>query len=86
MIITSSDYRIKCEHKNFTLLLSTKKGEFKTAGYFSTLESAIKRVITFRKSKKYPGKEKPEELQSFLNKLKEINELLNSCVDEDMRY
>lgn len=70
MIIEEKDFKIICEHKNYTLYLIKGKKElkedsedkFKVGGYFMNVENALKAVIRFRRDKKYPGKEDSESL------------------------
>lgn len=85
MIIEEKDFKIVFKDLCYTLYLIKSKKEIKEdvkeslkiGGYFTLIDNVIKEIISFRRSKKYPGKEKPEPLVQQLNEIKQIRNKLD---------
>lgn len=85
MIIEEKDFKIIFKDSCYTLYLIKSKKEIKEevneslkiGGYFTVIDNAIKKIISFRLSKKYPGKEKPKLLAQQLNEIKQIRNKLD---------
>jgi hypothetical protein len=90
MIIEEKDFKVIFKDECYTLYLIKSKKEikdsdsdselFKIGGYFTFIDSLIRRIIYFRNSKKYPGKETTELLTDNLNKIIDIRAKLENTL------
>ena len=70
MNIVEKDFKIIANDADYTLYVLKSKKElkedsedtFKVYGHYQLMESALKAAISFRRDKKYPGKESVSEL------------------------
>lgn len=83
MIIKENDFKIIFKDGCYTLYLLKNKKEkkedpddFKIGGYYTTITSLIKKIISFRSSKKYSGKESITNLTKILNQCINIHSQL----------
>ena len=85
MIIEGIDYRIEYNDRSYTIfILKNKKEEgdqFKVFGYYISFSSVLKAVIKFRKSKKYPGNQKPDDIMLSLEEYKSTERCLNTVLN-----
>lgn len=90
MIIEGPDFRIECDDRSYTLFLLKNKKEnkeikdddkFRVAGYYISFISILKAIIKFRKSKKYPGNQKPDDIILSLEEYKSAEKCLNTVLN-----
>ena len=89
IIIKESDFFIKKEPNQFVVyllkgkkeLLENSEDKYKIGGYYYDITCALKSVLAFRKSKKYPGKESFDEsiplLKAFIKRQNNFNIKIN---------
>jgi hypothetical protein len=90
MIIEEADFKIVQDGNSYTLYCLKSKKEletnstdkFKIGGYYTTFDGALKGAATFRKSKKYPGKELSTTLTASLKEYKQSKETFKTLVSK----
>lgn len=71
--IKENDFIIKYSSGNYILFIPTKNNKWKIEGYYTQIESALRKVYLIRKSPKYKLGESAEEARDIYIKYKELN-------------
>ena len=94
MNIIEPDFKLIWEDRNYVLYVLKSKKEikedstsnFKVSGYYTSILSALKGVLRYRKHKKYPGKESYKSLGNLILKYKKAEENTPNSCNNNHRY
>jgi hypothetical protein len=88
MIIKENDFKIVKDDSNYVLYVLKSKKEikensestYKIFGYYYTIIGALKGALSYRKDKKYTGKESVSDLKLLIDKFIDDKEIMDDMV------
>lgn len=74
--LKEDDFVLKYASGNYVLLVPTKGGKWKIEGYFTQIESALRKIYIIRKNPKYKLKGDAAEAKKILNDYRTVHKKL----------